>query len=79
MSKRTVENEMIDLGGVKWEPYNGERRNGENATQIVRRCVLQHLCGYIEGCAMFGLRQLFGNGNEFLERIFQIEQFVLQF
>jgi hypothetical protein len=76
LSKRTRENEMIDLGGLKWEPYNGERRNGANSTQIVRRCVLQHLCGYIEGCAIFGLRQLFGNGAEFMDRVAMVEHFV---
>jgi len=46
--------------------------------ESIRRCILQHLAGYPEGCANFGLRQLFGDGAEYERRLKLIEQFVTQ-
>ena len=66
---------MLDLGGLKW--YSSSSGTAKlDATTAIRHCILQHLSGFIEGCAIFGMRQLFGNGMGFDYRVEMIEAFV---
>ena len=48
----------------------------DDPVESIRRGILQHLSGFTEGCAIFGLQQMFGSGKEFISKLELISQFV---
>ena len=43
---------------------------------VIRRNLFQHLAGFPESCAIFALRQYFGNGHEFTNVLDEIKKFI---
>jgi hypothetical protein len=75
----SVESELnheLALSSIRFHSSRDGR--SKDLVESIRRCILQHLAGYPEGCANFGLRQLFGDGAEYERRLKLIEEFVTQ-
>jgi hypothetical protein len=56
--------------------YSSKTARGNQPVEGIRRVILQHLSGFMEGCAIFGLHQMFGNGDRYMFKLHMIRLFV---